>query len=194
MKMQAKLMTGALVALMAAMVMTATATQYHVRDAGAVQYRTGTTPLTNGNVIALGSRFGVVGADAATNTDVLVYVSGIYDLPVLSNAIVTVGAKLYWVAASGVCTTNPASGAFIGMADEAQASMSTTTYRRRVDLNAYPASVLGPYELGGNILHASISNVVGNTSTTITNLFVTGGVVKSNVLSVVNGKVTITEL
>lgn len=65
----------------------------------------------SGTPHAAGELVGVAGHSAASNEAVVLHLIGEYQLPKAAGQTWTIGAKLYWDAGAGVCTTADAAGA-----------------------------------------------------------------------------------
>jgi predicted RecA/RadA family phage recombinase len=82
--------------------------------------------VSAGDLVVVGSLFGVAATDAENGADVVINTSGVFTLPKVSAQAWTVGAKVYWVAADGEATTTAGSNLLIGHAVEAADNPSAT--------------------------------------------------------------------
>ena len=72
--------------------------------------------VNSGDLVLVGSLFGVAAADAASGTDVQLNTGGVYDLPKAASQAWTVGAKVYWYNTAKVATTTTSGNTLIGVA------------------------------------------------------------------------------
>lgn len=82
--------------------------------------------VKSGDLVVVGSLFGVAATDADEGADVVINTSGIFTLPKVSAQAWTAGAKIYWVAADGEATTTASTNLFIGHAVAAADNPSAT--------------------------------------------------------------------
>lgn len=82
--------------------------------------------VVSGQGVLVGGLFGVALADAASGDQVVLRRLGVFDLPKLSAQAWTVGAKVYWNAAGGECTTVASGNTLIGVAAAAAANPSAS--------------------------------------------------------------------
>ncbi|UYO55701.1 DUF2190 family protein [Rhodopseudomonas palustris] len=61
--------------------------------------------VKSGDGVQVGSLFGIANADAASGSDVVLSTEGVFELPKTSAQAWTVGAAIYWDAATGKATT-----------------------------------------------------------------------------------------
>ena len=82
--------------------------------------------VTSGAGVLVGSLFGVAQTDADNGADVAIVTRGVFELPKTSAQAWTVGAKIYWAAGAGECTTTATGNTLIGVAVAAAANPSAT--------------------------------------------------------------------
>jgi predicted RecA/RadA family phage recombinase len=83
--------------------------------------------ITSGSGVLLGNLFGVAQTDIAATTGTgAIHTEGVWTLPKVSAQAWTVGAKIYWAAATSNCTTTAGSDKLIGVAVEVAANPSAT--------------------------------------------------------------------
>ncbi|HSI42122.1 MAG TPA: DUF2190 family protein [Xanthobacteraceae bacterium] len=90
-----------------------------------------TVPAPSGGVVSgdgvlVGSLFGVAAFTAAESTDLELCIGGVYRLPKVSAQAWTVGAKIYFDAATKLATTTASGNSLIGVAVTAAANPSAT--------------------------------------------------------------------
>jgi predicted RecA/RadA family phage recombinase len=61
--------------------------------------------VTSGDMVVVGSLFGIAATDAASGDAVEIATEGVFTLPKVSAQAWTVGARIYWDAATGKATT-----------------------------------------------------------------------------------------
>lgn len=77
---------------------------------------TAAAALQSGDGVLAGTIFGVATGDIALGAVGTINLTGVYDLPKAASQAWTVGAKIYWDATNGVCTTTATSNTLIGVA------------------------------------------------------------------------------
>ena len=82
--------------------------------------------VTSGQGVIAGSLFGIVTTDAASGAPVAIKRTGVCTLPKTAAQEWTVGAKVYWAAATGEATTVASGNTLIGVALAAAANPSAT--------------------------------------------------------------------
>lgn len=82
--------------------------------------------LSAGDGYVIGSLFGVAQHDAAIGESVELAVLGVFDLAKTTSQAWTVGAKVYWDAATAKATSTSGSNKLIGVAVAAAGSSDTT--------------------------------------------------------------------
>lgn len=83
--------------------------------------------ITSGQLVNAGVLVGVAGTDALSGEQVAIKTTGVFELPKTSAQAWTVGAAIYMIPASGLCTTATTAGnILIGCAIEAAANPSAT--------------------------------------------------------------------
>ncbi len=83
--------------------------------------------VSAGDPVKVGVLFGVAQADALSGADVVIVTRGVFDLPKTSAQAWTVGAAIYLVPGTGLCTTATTTGnLLIGTAAAAAANPSGT--------------------------------------------------------------------
>ncbi|TAH67641.1 MAG: DUF2190 family protein [Rhodopseudomonas palustris] len=82
--------------------------------------------VTSGDLVVVGSLFGVAATDADNGADVVLNTSGVYTLPKTSAQAWTVGAKVYWDATNAVATSTASTNTLIGHAVAAADNPSAT--------------------------------------------------------------------
>lgn len=88
---------------------------------------TAAAAIASGELVRAGLLVGVAGGAAAIGEDVSIKTTGVFELPKTSAQAWTVGAAIYMIPASGLCTTATTAGnIFIGVALEAAANPSAT--------------------------------------------------------------------
>lgn len=80
--------------------------------------------VKSGELVVVGSLFGVAEFSAAEGDPVEIATEGVFELPKEEAQAWTVGAKVYYVAADKVLTTTATGNTFIGHATEAVANPS----------------------------------------------------------------------
>lgn len=80
--------------------------------------------VKSGELVVVGSLFGVAEFSAAEGDPVEIATEGVFELPKEQAQAWTVGAKVYYVAADKVLTTTVTGNTFIGHATEAVANPS----------------------------------------------------------------------
>lgn len=88
--------------------------------------------LAANEIVVIGARIGVAGADIASGEKGAVYVEGVFKMPKASGAI-TAGALVYWDATNKCITTTSTDNTLAGFATEAAASGDETVF---VKINA----------------------------------------------------------
>jgi predicted RecA/RadA family phage recombinase len=87
---------------------------------------TGAVDVASGDGVVAGSLFGVAEGDIAVGDSGELSLVGVRELPKVSAQAWTFGQRIYFVAASGECTTTAGSNKLIGVAVEAAANPSAT--------------------------------------------------------------------
>ncbi|EAQ35756.1 hypothetical protein NB311A_05048 [Nitrobacter sp. Nb-311A] len=82
--------------------------------------------VASGDLVVVGTLFGVATADAANGAVVEIKTTGIFVLPKTSAQAWTQGAKVYWDAGNSVLTTTVSTNLFIGNAVEGADNPSAT--------------------------------------------------------------------
>ncbi len=82
--------------------------------------------IASGDGFLVGSLFGVAVTDIAVDGEGPLKTTGTFDLPKVSAQAWTVGQRIYWVAASGECTTTAGSNKLIGVATAVADNPSAT--------------------------------------------------------------------
>ncbi|NJO53786.1 MAG: DUF2190 family protein [Bacteroidales bacterium] len=82
--------------------------------------------VKSGDLVVVGSLFGVATTDADSGATVEIQTEGVFTLPKVSAQAWTVGAKVYWIAADGEATTTAGSNLLIGHAVAAADNPSDT--------------------------------------------------------------------
>lgn len=82
--------------------------------------------VSSGDLVLVGSLFGVASTDAASGAPVEIATEGVFTLPKTSAQAWTVGALIYWNAAAGEATTTASGNTLIGHAVAAAANPSAT--------------------------------------------------------------------
>lgn len=72
--------------------------------------------VLSGDLVLIGSLFGIANAAAAEGADVVLATEGVFTLPKTSAQAWTVGAKVYWDATNAVATTTASGNTQIGHA------------------------------------------------------------------------------
>lgn len=80
--------------------------------------------ITSGQLVIAGDLVGVAQADAAIGDAVVIVRQGVFELPKTSAQAWTVGAKIYWDAATSACTTTASTNRLIGAAESVAANPS----------------------------------------------------------------------
>ena len=80
--------------------------------------------LTSGQGALVGSIFGVANGAVANGAEVVLTLSGVFDLPKVSTDVLTVGAAVYWNNTSKLVTVTAAGNTKIGVAVLAAANPS----------------------------------------------------------------------
>ena len=80
--------------------------------------------IASGDLVVVGSLFGVAYADADVGAYVELATEGVFNLPKTSEQAWTVGAKVYWDGANKVATTVASGNTLIGHAVEPAANPS----------------------------------------------------------------------
>ncbi|MFW6299489.1 MAG: DUF2190 family protein [Oceanicaulis sp.] len=94
--------------------------------------------VSSGDLVKVGSVFGVAQTDADAGDTVTLDTQGVYELPVASAVVVAVGDALYWDVADGEFNKTAASNWFLGVAVTAAGNGVTSA---QVRLNgAMPAA------------------------------------------------------
>ena len=86
--------------------------------------------VLSGAGVLVGTLFGVAVHDALSGADVEIATTGVYDLPKAGSQAWTVGAAIYWVAASFHCSTTAGANTLIGHAVAAVGSGAGETTGR----------------------------------------------------------------
>lgn len=87
---------------------------------------TAAAAITAGQMVVVGSLYGVAQETVAAGDDVVLVRRGVFELPKTSAQAWTVGAKIYWDAANSVCTTVSAGTVLLGVAAAVAANPSAT--------------------------------------------------------------------
>jgi predicted RecA/RadA family phage recombinase len=87
--------------------------------------------ITAGQIVAKGDIIGVALGDGVEGDVVVIKTTGVFELPKATGGI-TLGAKVYWVAADSNVTTTASGNTLIGAAWTAQASGDTTVQVRLI--------------------------------------------------------------
>jgi predicted RecA/RadA family phage recombinase len=82
--------------------------------------------VKSGDLVVVGTLFGVAHADAASGAPVEIKTSGVFILPKTSAQAWTQGVKVYWDATNKVLTTTVSTNLFIGNAVEGADNPSAT--------------------------------------------------------------------
>lgn len=82
--------------------------------------------VKSGDLVIVGSLFGVAFADATSGNAVEIGTEGVFELPKTSAQAWTEGAKIYWIAADKAATTVASGNTLIGHASAAAANPSAT--------------------------------------------------------------------
>jgi predicted RecA/RadA family phage recombinase len=77
---------------------------------------TAASAVGSGGGVLVGALFGVAAGDIAVGQEGVINVTGVYDLPKAASQAWTVGARIYWDAATGRCTTVATDNTAIGVA------------------------------------------------------------------------------
>lgn len=88
--------------------------------------------VASGEVVVIGSIFGVASGDAASGADVDLAVEGVFELPKVSALAIAIGDKVYWQTAEKLVSKTTSGNTYIGVAVSAAANPSGTV---RVRLN-----------------------------------------------------------
>ncbi|HBU63648.1 MAG: hypothetical protein CMH91_07530 [Oceanicaulis sp.] len=72
--------------------------------------------VSSGDMVKVGSVFGVAQNDAANGADVVIDTEGVHTLPVASAVVVAIGDALYWDVADGEFNKTAASNWYLGTA------------------------------------------------------------------------------
>lgn len=83
-----------------------------------------TAPVKSGDLVVVGSAFGIASCDGAVDDEIEVALGGVYELPKASAQAWTLFALLYWDAAAGNVTTVANANTKIGVAAEIAANPS----------------------------------------------------------------------
>lgn len=86
--------------------------------------------VASGGVVIAGAIIGIAAGAAASGEDVDVVTTGVFELPKVGADAFTLGAAVYYVAASGLCTTTSSGNTKIGVAVEAAGSGAATVKTR----------------------------------------------------------------
>lgn len=70
----------------------------------------------SGDLVVVGSLFGIAYCDAASGADVEIGTEGVFELPKTAEQAWTVGAKIYWDGANKCATTTASGNTLIGHA------------------------------------------------------------------------------
>lgn len=70
----------------------------------------------SGQGVLMGSMFGIAASDATTGDDLVLNLTGVYELPKAAPQAWTVGQKVYWDNAAKVVTTAATDNTLIGVA------------------------------------------------------------------------------
>lgn len=84
-----------------------------------------TDGISSGDGLVVGSIFGVAVTDVEPDSDGEFKTTGVFDLPKTTGEAWTQGQRIYWVAATGKCTTTAGSNKLIGTALEIEESADT---------------------------------------------------------------------
>lgn len=88
---------------------------------------TAAADVTSGQLVNAGLLVGVAGTDALSGEEVAIKTNGVFELPKTSAQAWTVGAAIYMIPATGLCTTATTAGnILVGVAIEAAANPSPT--------------------------------------------------------------------
>lgn len=87
---------------------------------------TAAADITSGQMVVVGSLYGVAQATVASGEDVVLVRRGVFELPKTSAQAWTVGAKIYWDATNSVCTTVSSGTVLVGVAAAVAANPSAT--------------------------------------------------------------------
>lgn len=88
---------------------------------------TAAADISSGDLVRAGLLVGVAGTDALTGEEVAIKTTGVFELPKTSGQAWTVGAAIYMIPASGLCTTATTAGnIFVGVAVAEAANPSPT--------------------------------------------------------------------
>ena len=82
--------------------------------------------VKSGDLVIVGSLFGVAETDADSGADVALNTSGVFTLGKVSAQAWTVGARIYWDGTAGNATTTASGNTLIGHAISAAANPSAT--------------------------------------------------------------------
>lgn len=94
--------------------------------------------VTSGQLVKVGSIFGVAQNDAASGAPVIIDTQGVYTLPVASAVVVAIGDALYWDVADAEFNKTATANWYLGVAMTAAANGVTSA---QVRLNgALPAA------------------------------------------------------
>ena len=83
--------------------------------------------IASGEGVLQGAIFGVAVGDIANGEQGTLNLTGVYELPKAGSQAWSVGARVYWDASAGRCTTAASGNTFIGVAYEAVGSGASET-------------------------------------------------------------------
>jgi len=86
--------------------------------------------VNSGDLVLVGTMFGVAARDAASGEQVELNTGGVYDLPKAASQAWTVGAKVYWDNTAKVATTTTSGNTLIGVATVAVDGAAGSTIGR----------------------------------------------------------------
>lgn len=99
-----------------------------VADGGRVAWSNGTgVAVTSGDVVDVGSRWGIAGTAIPTNAVGTVFTEGVWSVPLAANVGISLDEKVYWTAGSTSATDTATTGTFLGLAAEAVSSTSVVS-------------------------------------------------------------------
>lgn len=83
-----------------------------IRDGKSVQYTNGGSAIANGDVVIMGNTVGVALESIAATTGVgMVGIEGVYSIPKVTGAVITIGQTVFWDVSAGNVDDNAATAA-----------------------------------------------------------------------------------
>jgi predicted RecA/RadA family phage recombinase len=108
----------------------------YVRKVGTVRWTNPSAAVSSGDVIDLGSRYGIVHKDVASNAVGIVFTEGIFTFTLATNETISIGDQIYWDSSNTQVTETATTDTYLGAAVQAKTTTSATTILR-VEINAF---------------------------------------------------------